>query len=335
MRLSIEEAKRRLTIFHLWEILELDGNPGRNCRSPFRDDAKPSFSVYANGTHWRDFGTNEGGDAIDFLAVARNLTKAEACRQFITLALNGALVPAYSQHSNLISRRTLESPQSRPQLPSNVHTGTSEELEQLRLLRRLRSVSGLRAASDAGFLKFATIRGHAAWMVTDVSRRCIVARRLDGSKWEHTKSKAYMLPRSCGNHLIGGSEADGAPFVLFVEGTPDFLAAFEIAACGGIRAHEFRAVCMPSASGNLSDESCAHLSTAKLVCIVKHRDDAGERAARRWNRALHKRGVRNVICDLKYGAKDLNDFVRGPQFDARLFVAALRTATCEQWGKQS
>ena len=183
-------------------------------------------------------------------------------------------------------------------------------------------------------LKFATVREHLTWIVTDATRRCIVARRLDGIEWEHSTSKAYMFAGSQGNHLIGGHEAESAMFVLLVEGTPDLLAAFQAITSARVHAKEFRAVCMPAASGRLTQEDCALLKRAKLVCIIRHRDAAGEAGARRWNSTLHERCVRNVICDLKTNAKDLNDFVQRPQFDAQAFVAAVRTATCEKWGER-
>ena len=58
-------------------------------RSPFREDKKPSFSIYADGKKWKDHGTGEQGDAADFLAKAKNLSKSEACRELISLAEAG------------------------------------------------------------------------------------------------------------------------------------------------------------------------------------------------------------------------------------------------------
>jgi hypothetical protein len=335
MKLSIKEAKQRLTIPDLWDILELDGTPGRSCRSPFREDANPSFSVYADGARWHDFGTDEGGDAIDFLASALNLCKTAACRQFLALAEREDCELAASTHNANSTAQRTERSRSLPKIPVDLHSGTTEELEELRQLRGLPSVQGLQQASKAGLLRFATVAKHSCWLVMDASCECIVARRLDGGQWEWADSKAHMLRGSRANHLIGGREAEGAGFVLFVEGTPDLLAAFEIIASGGMDAHEFRSVCMPSASGALNHEDCVHLKSAKLVWIIKHADDSGEHAARKWNNALHAHGVANVICDLRTGAKDLNDLVRQRHFSAPAFLAALRTATRPQWSRKS
>ena len=52
-------------------------------------------------------------------------------------------------------------------------------------------------------------------------------------------------------------------FVLLVEGTPDLLAAFQAIKSAGVHAKEFRAVCMPAASGRLTQEDCALLKKSK------------------------------------------------------------------------
>ena len=67
-------------------MLNLTGRPGRSCRSPFREDRNPSFSIYEEGRKWKDHPTGEGGDAVNFLARALNLSKQDACRRLIELA---------------------------------------------------------------------------------------------------------------------------------------------------------------------------------------------------------------------------------------------------------
>lgn len=64
---SIKEIKLAYRIPAAWRDLQLDGEPGKCVRSPFREDKKPSFSVHADGKRWRDFGTNERGDVVDFV----------------------------------------------------------------------------------------------------------------------------------------------------------------------------------------------------------------------------------------------------------------------------
>lgn len=84
---ALSRAKDRLRIPELWRMLSLPGEPAKSCRSPLRaDDANPSFSVFNDGLLWKDHGTGEHGDAIDFLARARNLSLKDAIAEFKRLA---------------------------------------------------------------------------------------------------------------------------------------------------------------------------------------------------------------------------------------------------------
>src|SRR5205823_5530574 len=69
--------------------------PAKKCRSPFREDKNPSFSVYMDGRRCRDFGTGQDWDVIAFFAEAKGCTQGEAIRQ-LAERLGGAsgLIPA-------------------------------------------------------------------------------------------------------------------------------------------------------------------------------------------------------------------------------------------------
>ena len=89
--ITIHEAKERIRIPHLWQILNLAGNsPAFHgvTRSPFRDDTNASFSIFDDGRRFKDHGTGEGGDAITFYGLARNLENKQAVKEFLTLASN-------------------------------------------------------------------------------------------------------------------------------------------------------------------------------------------------------------------------------------------------------
>lgn len=83
---SLAEAKQRLRLPELWRLLNLRGEAAKSCRSPFREAGNPSFSVFEDGLRWKDHGTGEHGDAIDFLARARNLSLKDAIAEFKRLA---------------------------------------------------------------------------------------------------------------------------------------------------------------------------------------------------------------------------------------------------------
>lgn len=48
------------------------------CRSPFRNERTPSFSISPDKQMWYDFGSSEGGDAISFVEKIENLSFGEA-----------------------------------------------------------------------------------------------------------------------------------------------------------------------------------------------------------------------------------------------------------------
>ena len=48
--------------------------------SPFRSETKPSFSVAADKNMWYDFGSGQGGNAIQFLIEHERIGFAEAVR---------------------------------------------------------------------------------------------------------------------------------------------------------------------------------------------------------------------------------------------------------------
>jgi DNA primase len=87
--MTISQAKERLNILILWRALTLTGNPPAKdgvYRSPFREDGNPSFSIFADGTRFKDHATGESGDAITFYAMARGIENREAVKGFLTLA---------------------------------------------------------------------------------------------------------------------------------------------------------------------------------------------------------------------------------------------------------
>ena len=86
--ITIPEAKERLTIHILWTLTFPGEPPAKDgvYRSPFREDGNPSFSIFANGTRFKDHATGESGDAITFYAMARGIENREAVREFLNLA---------------------------------------------------------------------------------------------------------------------------------------------------------------------------------------------------------------------------------------------------------
>jgi hypothetical protein len=286
-RLSLEEAKQRLRIPALWIHFGFPGEPKKSCRCPWRDDHKPSFSVSSDGMLWNDFGTHEGGDAIDFLARASGLSRADACRKFIELAGGGYVAPA--------ARPPAPVQKARPSFP-HFERGSAADLRQLAKLRNI-GLEGLQFASERGLLWFATLRGLRAWIVTDGERVNAQARRMDGGLWEHLdgKPKAWTLLGSWAGWPIGAKES--APFksIAFCEGGPDFLAAHYEALWEGASHYSKRDIaCTPvvmlGSSLNMHADSLP-LFEGKRIRIFCHSDEAGRAATKRWAAQLESVGA--------------------------------------------
>jgi hypothetical protein len=91
----LERAKAALPLpvlfkhFGFPEIV-LDANGCCLTNSPFRKDENPSFSIYEDGTKWKDHGTGEQGDGFDFYQQAAGKNASEAFKDFVILAELGA-----------------------------------------------------------------------------------------------------------------------------------------------------------------------------------------------------------------------------------------------------
>ena len=277
---SLSDAKQRLGIPALWNHFGFPGDPKKSCRCPWRPDHKPSFSVTPDGLLWHDFATGEGGDAIDFLARASGLSRADACRKFIELA-GGHLTPAPGA--------TWPHPQPaeakpKPAFP-DFSRGTAADFKQLAGLRQI-SREGIEWAGERGLLRFATLKDCPAWIVTDAARVNAQARRMDGRKWEHIDAKAWTLPGAWASWPIGILEAQPFPAIALCEGGPDLLAAHYLALWEQATHHSKRDVqCSPV--GLLGARQRIHpdalpLFTGKRVRIFGHDDEAGRAAVERW-----------------------------------------------------
>lgn len=85
---DLDEIKERIPIAKAWELLQLPGQPAKRgaSRSPFRDEKRPSFSVFNNGKMWKDHGTGETGDVVDFWCKATGIEKGAAIKELAKLA---------------------------------------------------------------------------------------------------------------------------------------------------------------------------------------------------------------------------------------------------------
>ena len=157
--MEISELKQAYRIPAAWRDLGLPGEPGKNCRSPFPNDHKngdsrPSFSVFDDGRHAKNFATGENFDVFDFIRKARGCDILEAIR-FVR------------------DRLGIPTPQNFPgksagKIPP-LRRGEESELREL-AERRNFDPDALRLAGQRGFLWFASLWSHNAWCLTDPRR---------------------------------------------------------------------------------------------------------------------------------------------------------------------
>ena len=74
---TIEELKSSLPMPDLLRSMGLGAYAKKLCCSPLRKDNNPSWGIYQDdkGWHWKDFGTGQGGDEVDFLQAFISATK--------------------------------------------------------------------------------------------------------------------------------------------------------------------------------------------------------------------------------------------------------------------
>ncbi|NBR89984.1 MAG: hypothetical protein EBS68_08730 [Rhodobacteraceae bacterium] len=307
--MNLDDAKHALRIPDVWAHLNLPGDCRKNpCHSPFYErTSKPSFSVFNDGRAFNDLRTGQRGSVIDFLMLATGLSRQAACQKVMELAGGG------KWDATAPTRRPAPAPQARkkPELPP-MDNGTESEMRQLAELRSL-DFRAVFLARSLDLLRFANLRGHRAWIVTDGDGFNAQARRLDGKPWEHLDgAKSFTLPGCWAGFPLGAAQAENYPAVMLCEGGPDFLAAFHFI----VRADRLADVCPVAMLGanQRIHEAALPMLAGKRVTIYAHADDAGKRGAERWFAQLHGIGATVEKFDFTglrkadgSPVKDLND----------------------------
>jgi hypothetical protein len=304
-----QQVKAGVTIPLVWEKL-YGAFPRKwsECRCPWREDKNPSFSVSRDGQVWFDHGTGDKGDVFNFYQRAMCCDPRKAFVDLLAMAGDqpGPVPVAASSLPGSTEPKEQYHPLLR--VPS---------IDELAAISRLRSITmaALQIAVARGCLWTAYIKEVPAFVVTDKSRQCYLARRLDGMKWDHTGKKPFTLPGSQASWPIGCREAQQYPAIALCEGGPDFLAAFGHAWASSVE-NTIAAVCMSSAALSIAEDAL-HLFAGKRVRIFAHADKAGANAYRRWQAQLT--GVAAKVDGWDFGGlvqtdgqpvKDLNDLLR-------------------------
>lgn len=177
----LEIAKEKLRIPELWEARGWPGNPGRSCQVPYRDDSKPSGSVFRDGMLFHDFGLGETLDAPALLGRVEDLDTKEACRRFLSLAGVEAGETADFPEDRP-PRASRQPTRSKPKLPT-FREPSADEMEAIATQRGIRS-GACELARLLGFLRVTAWNGLPVWAIADSAGWSCQYRRLDGEPFE-------------------------------------------------------------------------------------------------------------------------------------------------------
>jgi hypothetical protein len=314
---GLEIAKERLRIPELWERRGWPGKPGRTCPVPYREDKRPSGSVFRDGRLFHDFGDGQTLDAPALLAKVEDLDLRAACLVFATLAgVQAGPVADFAPPRP--PRRVSEEARTKPTLPP-LRDPTADEIEAIAEQRGIRP-GGCELARLLGFLKVTIWRGLPVWTVTDRTRWAAQYRRLDGQPFEirGAAAKTITARGSWASWPVGIAEAAerGVRRVVICEGSTDFLAAFSLIWEEKGEA-EVQPVAMLGAGGAIPEEAIPLFRAIPEVLIVPDLDRAGAAAAFRWEHQLLDANVAACCLDLSglfrrdgRPVADLNDVCR-------------------------
>lgn len=319
---QIESVRASLKIAQAWGFLGLPGRPSKSCHSPFRDDARESFSVYVDKgglDRWFDHALGRGGDVVDLWMAARGfLSTKEALADILRErpSLSAYQTPSGNQNA---PNRPLEAGTVVPAIrwPADLRLPLEAECRELGRLRGLLP-DAFDIAARLGCLKVATMAGVPVWIITDAAGLCGEARRFDGLPFvtpKGKKIKAFALTGSRKNQPVGmvteRPEYDRLKKVLLVEGGPDYFAGLTLAIDSPIA---FRVATM---LGSLNIENSDDMKTVfrdTNVIIIPHNDTKGCGAAQARAECLISLGASHVkIKPLPFEVDDLNDFLSNGQ----------------------
>jgi hypothetical protein len=300
---KIQKIRERCSIAWIWKLMGLPGEPARDCRSPFREDKKPSFSVYMakDGERWFDHAEGVGGDIVDFYAKAKGVTIQQAIDQLGAM-IGEATPPKASSYKVAKEVKEVE-------WPSDFRSPTIMEIESLGLLRGI-PPGAFDLAERLGFLKVGTHKGELLWFLTDASKKGAEGKTFTGEPCLASGKKTIALTgtnKSWAYGLKSENELwDKMDKLILVEGLPDFFAALELVTDWPGNA---RPVAMLGASSSPGPETAQHFR-GREVLIIGHNDDVGKNATKKWKDILREFGTtKRVIQPLPPEVKDLNEFI--------------------------
>ena len=284
-----ESLRDQYLITDAWRDLGFEGEPTRSCRCPWREDRKPSFSVFDDGRLFKDFSTDEAGDVFAFVMLALGLPFTDAIKW---IEDRTGSTPANLMMAAPANRRSLPKTEKKKLSLPPLDRGSVVDQEAVARSRGLHPYA-VKMAVELGTLRFGKVCGYPSWILLDGSMTLAEARRIDGRPFEAIGKlpmrKAHTLAGSSKSWPLGLKLSQGGPEagrgILLVEGGPDYLAA--LAFLVWFQRLGFQPVAMLGKSNRISPEALEMLA-GRRVRIYPHHDPGGGgmEAAQAWHDQL-------------------------------------------------
>ena len=296
------EAREVYTIADAWVMLRLPGEPKASCRSPFREEGNPSFTIFDDGSAWKDHGTGEGGDVIEFIRHAIG-GDHRAVRDWLKERLG---IDLYDHGTGKVPSRPAKAPAPAKVIrwPADPVEGTTATWKAFAAKRGM-TPAGVTLAVHLGILRFCRLQdGTKCFVVTDAERRSAEIRRLDGMPFR--TSKAFPLP-GVNKSWPAGCEllrhAPPASAVMITEGSTDLLTAIDLYSryreAGGCRSWVLIAI-LGAGCKDLAHDA-AELIRGRHCRLVPDADEAGDRMETHWTARLRENGCAVDVVKLPRG----------------------------------
>lgn len=306
------EFRQRYTIPDVWQLLGVSGDPKPSCCCPWREEKNPSFSIYEDGRKFKDHAGDTQGDVIEFVRHSAGLDYKETrrwCAEQLGIDLKSGSRPIEP-----IKIRKREPRKETPKPPKEIEWPCDELLEGDQkvwnwfMRKRQYSRPGVWAMVKAGFLRFARVHGHKAFVVTDETQKCAEIRRLDGKRWFEEGPKAYPLSGVDKSWPLGFSMHSTERQFLAIEGSTDFLSAVDLFAIHRKRVREAPWLPIGILGASVREFAPEFLGALEgaHVRICADPDDDGEIACFEWGRRFRDAGATVDLVALPPG-KDLSD----------------------------
>jgi hypothetical protein len=283
------DAREKYSIADAWSMLGLDGEPRAACKSPFREDRSPSFSIHSDGKAWTDHGSGDGGDVVEFIRHGIGGDHKDV-REWLRQRIGTDRPPSRPTKASQAPKAI--------RWPGELLEGTKPTWEAFAERRGL-TVQAVYVMIQAGLLRFMKLPcGAKCYVITDDSHRAAEIRRMDGKLFGESKAfPLHGVDKSWlpGIELLNYTPRDTA--VLITEGSTDLLAAVDLYSRYR-RNHSWQPVALLGAKCKTLHPEAASLLRGRHVRLVPDGDAAGDVMADHWTGLLRKIGCTVDVVNL-------------------------------------